>query len=136
MVTGLFRRHLGLEQRFLARKQQAGLYLHQKTHEQQELTHLVPVGRGPLGLQLVEVGGDDLEQRHLEKVDLLLEDERQQQVERPLVDVQIEFESSQYRLDNGDPTKIRCHTAAMAPWRSDPSGPLRAMKMNMKIMNA
>ena len=49
----------------------------------------------PCGLHLLQIGGDDLEQRHLEQVDLLLEDERQQEVERPLVDVEIEFERSQ-----------------------------------------
>ena len=48
----------------------------------------------PLALHLVQVGGDDLEQRHFEQVDLLLEHERQQEVERPLIDVEIEFEGS------------------------------------------
>ena len=89
LVAGLLGRQLGLEQRLRAGQQQPGLDLHQEAHEQQELAHLVPVGRGPLGLHLVQVGGDDLEQRHLEQVDLLLEDEREQEVERPLVDVQV-----------------------------------------------
>ena len=41
---------------------------------------------------MVEVGEHDVGQRELQQVDLFLEDERQQQVERPAEDVQVELE--------------------------------------------
>ena len=89
LVAGLLGRQLGLEERFGAGQQQPRLDLHQEAHEQQELAHLVPVGGSSLRLQLVQIRRDHLEQRHLQQVDLLFEDERQQEVERPLVDVEI-----------------------------------------------
>jgi len=91
LVSRFFGSQLALHLDPAVRQQQAGLDLDQEAHEEEELGHLVPIPDGPRRLHVVEVSGDDLEQRDLQQVDLLLEDERQEQVERTLVDVEIEF---------------------------------------------
>jgi hypothetical protein len=76
----------------LARQQQAGLQLEQRGDQDEEL-------RGDLEVQLaarlevVEVGEDDLGEVDLEQVDLLLEDQGEQQVERPAEHLQVELET-------------------------------------------
>ena len=98
LVPSLFRRQFGLEFRESLGEQQAGFHLHQQAHEDQELGHLVPVLGGGARFRRLQIGQDDVEERDLQEVDLLLEDQGQQQVERPLVDVQIEFQRSQRGL--------------------------------------
>ena len=55
-----------------------------------------PSSVGPL-----EVGDDDLGDRHLDQLDLVAQDEREQQVERPLEHVEIEIELSRGSRSSG-----------------------------------
>ena len=76
----------------------------------------------PARLQVVEVGEDDVGELDLEQVDLLAQDERQQQVERPGEDLEVELElgerhtrqdaSAGSRLTGGGPTPIAARTSA------------------------
>ena len=65
-------------------------------------------------LEEVEVGDDDVGQLDLEQVDLLAQDERQQQVERPGEDLEVELERSDGHGANGSGRARRHPTAASA----------------------
>ena len=73
-------------------EQQARLHLEQRRHEHDEL-------RGGVEVELAAVGepqdvlGDDARDAHLPDVDLVLEDERDEEVERPVEDVEVEIEA-------------------------------------------
>src|ERR1700722_9936016 len=75
----------------LAGQHQARLQLEQRRDQDQELGRRVEVEL-PATLEMVDVGDHDLRQVHLEQVDLLAEDQRQQQVERTGEHVQVELE--------------------------------------------
>ena len=67
-----------------AREQAAGLELHQRRRDEQELGGDVEVEAASHALELGEVGVDDRAERDLPELHLLLEDEVQQEVERAL----------------------------------------------------
>ena len=77
----------------LARRQQpGGLQVEQGGGHEQEVGHLVQV---PAAGALLDVGDElvgDLGQRHLGDVQLVLGDQPEQQVERPLEDVEVHLE--------------------------------------------
>ncbi len=98
LISSLLRGQLPLDLGVGAGQQQARLDLHQKAHQEKELGHVVPVADDPGRLHILQICGDDLEKRHLEEVYLLFQDQRQQQVERTLVDVELEFDGSQRGL--------------------------------------
>ena len=75
----------------LARQHEAGLQLEQRRDEHEELGGDLEVEL-PAGLEVVEVGQDDVGQLDLEQVDLLAQDEGQEQVERPAEDLEVELE--------------------------------------------
>ena len=91
LLAGLLRRQL-LEVELLGPRQQLRrLDLQQRAHQDEEFAGGVEV-EFLLGLQPLQIGDDDVGERHLEDADLFLEDERQQQVERTLEDFQVEVE--------------------------------------------
>ena len=76
---------------FLAREHQPRLELEQGGDQHQELGGGLQVeltGR----LEVVDVGEDDLRQVDFEQVDLLAQNQRKEQVERALEDLQVEIE--------------------------------------------
>ena len=75
----------------LARQHQPRLQLEQRRDEHEELGRDLEIELAP-GLEEVQVGQHDVGQLDLEQVDLLAQDERQQQVERPGEDLQVELE--------------------------------------------
>ena len=77
----------------LARQHEPRLELQQGRDEDEELGGRLEVELAA-ALEEVEVAQDDVGQLDLEQVDLLAQDERQQQVERPGEDLQVELEVS------------------------------------------
>jgi hypothetical protein len=75
----------------LARQHEPRLELEQRRDEHQELRRHLEIELAA-GLEVVEVGEDDVGQLDLEEVDLLAQDERQQQVEGPGEHLQVELE--------------------------------------------
>ena len=75
----------------LVREERARLQLEQRRDEDEELAARLEVELLPLG-QPLEEGGDDAREVDVPQVELLLEDEREQQVERPLERVEVELE--------------------------------------------
>ena len=75
----------------LVREQRARLQLEQRRDEDEELAARLEVELLPLG-QPLEERGDDAREIDVPQVELLLEDEREQQVERPLERVEVELE--------------------------------------------
>ena len=91
LLGGLAR--LEVEQLVLvvARQHEPRLELQQGGDEHEELGGHLEVELAA-GLEVVEVADDDVGQLDLEQVDLLAQDERQQQVERPAEDLEVELE--------------------------------------------
>ena len=88
----------------LARQHQPRLELEQRRDQDEEL------GRGlevelVAGLEMVDVGEHDLGQLDLEQVELLAQDEREQEVERPGEDVEVQLEPGEAR--GGAPSRCR-----------------------------
>ena len=73
------------------REHQARLQLQQRGDQHEELGRQLEVQLAAR-LQAVDVGEDDVGEVDLEQVDLLAQDERQQQVERPGEDVEVEVQ--------------------------------------------
>jgi hypothetical protein len=67
------------------------LQLEQRRDQDQELGGRLEVEL-TRALEVLDVGEHDLREVHLEEVDLLLQHERQEQVERPVEDLQVEVE--------------------------------------------
>ncbi len=81
LLGGLTRLEVG-ELVILARQHEARLELQQRGDQHEELRgHLEVELAAPV--EVIEVGDDDLRELHLEQVDLLPQDERQQEIERP-----------------------------------------------------
>ena len=97
----------------LAGQHQARLQLQQRRDEHEELGRDLEVEL-PAGLQEVQVGDHDVGQLDLEQVDLLAQDERQQEVERPGEDLQVQLERSHGHGANGSGRARRHPTAASA----------------------
>ena len=101
----------------LARQQQARLELQQGGDQHQELGRHLEVELAAR-LEVVEVADHDVGQLDLHQVDLLAQHERQQQVERPGEDLQVELELGDghrgHRSDQtgGGPTAIAARTSA------------------------
>ena len=88
----LFDRLLRLEVEalvFLARQHQARLQLEQRGDQDQELGRCLEVQLAAR-FKPLEIGQHDLREVDLEQVDLLVEDQRHEQVERALEDFQVE----------------------------------------------
>ena len=75
----------------LGRQQQPRLQLQQGGDQDQELGHRLEVDLADV-LEAVDVGEDDVAKGHLGEADLLAQEHGEQQVERPLEDVEIEVE--------------------------------------------
>ena len=75
----------------LAGQHQPGLELEQRRDQHEELRGDLEVELAAQ-LEVVEVGDDHVGQLDLEQVDLVAQDERQQQVEGPGEDVEVEIE--------------------------------------------
>ena len=75
----------------VAREHHAGLELQQRRDQYEELCRGLEVELAAR-LEVIDVGQDDLGQVDLEQVDLLAQYEREQQIERPLEDLQVEIE--------------------------------------------
>ena len=86
------RQPVELVEHLLAGQHQPRLELQQRRDQDQELGGGLEVELA-LGLQVVDVGDHDLGQLDLQQVQLVAQDERQQQVERPGEDVQVELEA-------------------------------------------
>ncbi len=80
-----------LVEHLLARQHQPRLELQQRRDQHQELGRGLEVER-VLGLEVVQVGDDDLREVHLEQVELLAQDQREQQVEGACEDVEVQLE--------------------------------------------
>ena len=78
----------------VARQHHARLELEQRRDQHEELGRGLQVQLAS-GLEVVDVGQDDLGQVDLEQVHLLAQYEREQQIERPLEDLQVEIERCQ-----------------------------------------
>ena len=91
----------------LAGQHQARLQLQQRRDQHQELRRRLEV-QLPLRLQVVDVGEHDVGEVHLEQIELLAQDQRQQQVEGAGEDVEVELE----RVDGGAPHAARTLAAA------------------------
>src|SRR5262249_42452999 len=90
----LLRRLLGLELRELGglvREERAGLQLEKRRDEDEELAARLEVELVALG-EPVQEGRDDAREVDVPEVELLLEDEREQQVERPFEGVEVQLE--------------------------------------------
>ena len=90
LLGGLLRIEL-CELGLLVREERARLQLEQRRDEDEELAARLEVELLPLG-QPLEEGDDDAREVDVPQVELLLEDEREQQVERPLERVEVELE--------------------------------------------
>ena len=90
LLRGLLGLELG-QLRGLVLEEPARLQLQQRRDEDEELTAGIQIQRVPLGEPLEEAH-DDPGDVHVRKVDFLLEDERQQQVEGALEGVQVQVE--------------------------------------------
>ncbi len=75
----------------VARQHEPRLELQQRGDQHEELRRDLEIELAARR-EVVEVGDDDLRELHLEQVDLLAQDERQQQVKRPGEDLEIELE--------------------------------------------
>jgi hypothetical protein len=75
----------------LARQHEPRLELQQRRDQHEELRRHLQVELATR-LEVVEVRDDDLGELDLEQVDLLAQDERQQQIERPGEDLQVQLE--------------------------------------------
>ena len=98
----------------LAREHQARLQLQQRGDQHQELGRDLQVQLAA-GLQDVDVRQHDVGQLHLQQVDLLAEDERQQEVERTGEDLEVE-------LQLGDDRAHTLGTVAAGPDGQGPKG--------------
>ena len=78
----------------LAGQHQPRLELEQRRDQHQELGRGLEIELAAL-LEVVDVGDHDLGEVDLEQVDLLAQDQRQQQVERPREHVEVELEVDQ-----------------------------------------
>ncbi len=74
-----------------AREHEPRLELEQRGDEHEELGRDLEVELAA-ALEVVEVGEHDVGELHLEQVDLLAQDERQQEVERTREDLEVELE--------------------------------------------
>ena len=74
-----------------ARQHQPRLQLQQRRDQDQKLGRHLQLQLA-LALQVLHVGDDDLAQLQVEQADLLAQDDRHQQVERPREDVEVEVE--------------------------------------------
>ena len=90
LLRGLLGVEFG-ELRVLLRKERAGLQLEQRRHEHEELAARVEIASFAFR-QPFDEANDDLGHVHLAQLELLLEHERQQQVERPLERVEVQLE--------------------------------------------
>ena len=79
----------------LARQHQPRLELQQRGDQDEKLRRDLEIELAP-ALEVVEVGQHDLRELHLEQVDLLAQDERQQQVERAGEDLEVELERGRH----------------------------------------
>ena len=122
----------------LAGQHQPRLELEQRGDQHQELRRGLEV-QLLAGLQVVQVGDDDVGQLDLEQVHVLAQDQREQQVERPREDVEVQLQSVHRgghvrgqarrrgrRTGAHDPTPIASRTSAttgaeIARARSAPS---------------
>ena len=76
----------------LARQHQPRLELQQRRDQHQELRRGLQVQQLG-GLEVVQVGDDDVGQLDLEQVDVLAQDQREQQVERPREHVEVQLQA-------------------------------------------
>ena len=124
----LLRRLLGIELRelgVLLGEQRARLQLEQRRDEDEELAARLEVELLALGEPLEE-RDDDPGEVDVPQVELLLEDEREQQVERPLERVEVEFQlpddhpreriAATGRGPSGRPSSGRARSSAASPW--------------------
>ena len=133
----------------LAGQHQPRLELEQRGDQHQEL------GRGLevellAGLQVVQVGDDDVGQLDLEQVHVLAQDQREQQVERPREDVEVQLQSVHRgghvpdRLGGGAdgparrPTPIASRTSATtgAEIARARSAPVREQRLERRLVAA
>ena len=93
-LLGRLRRPEALEVigQLLARQHEPRLELEQRRDQHQELGGGLQIEL-TLGLEVVDVGEHDLGQLDLEQVQLLAQDQRQQQVERPGEDVEVQLQA-------------------------------------------
>jgi hypothetical protein len=91
LLDRLPRLELELVRYLLARQHQPRLELEQSGDQDQELGRRLEI-QLPGPLEMLDVGEHDLGQVDLEQVDLLAQHERQEQVERPLEDLELEVE--------------------------------------------
>src|ERR687893_389495 len=80
----------------LARQHEPRLELEQRRDEDEELRRRLEVEL-VAGLEVVEVGEHDLAQLDLQQVELLAQDEREEQVERPREDVEVQLQAADQR---------------------------------------
>ena len=96
---------------------QARLQLQQRRDQHEELGGRLEVELAR-ALEVLDVGEHHLGQVDLEQVDLLLEDQRQQQVERPLEDLEVEVEidyGHRTQPRAGGPTPMAARTSSITP---------------------
>ena len=91
LLGGLARARCRAARSLVAGEHQPRLQLEQRGDQHDELGRRLEVELAAR-LEVVEVGEHDLGERELEQVDLLAQDQRQQQVERPAEDVEVEVE--------------------------------------------
>ena len=101
----------------LAREHQPGLQLEQRRQQHDELGSGLQLEL-PAAVQVVEVGEHDIGELQLEQVHLLAQDEREQQVEGPREDVQVQLEGRDAHL----PTAQRAAAKLIgSPYRPRPT---------------
>ena len=122
----------------LARQHQARLQLQQRGDQDQELGRRLEVELAAR-LEALDVGEHDLGEVDLEQVDLLVQDQRDEQVERPLEDVEIEMNRpSVAKATDGSvqAPASRLHRPAGSPSLTAPSPPWRCSMIGTAISRA
>ena len=94
----------------LAREHQARLQLEQRRDQHDELGRCLEIQLATL-LEVVEVGEHDVGELQLEQVDLFAQHQRQQQVERPAEDVEVELERAEAHRVTVECLKLACSSA-------------------------
>src|SRR2546421_359264 len=130
LLGGLLRLELG-ELGRLVREERPRLQLEERRDEHEELAARLEIELLPLG-QPLEERGDDAREVDVAQVELLLEDQREQQVERPLERVEVELElSNDHAAERsavtgrgpwGRPSASRWEPAASSPRASSSTG--------------